>query len=224
MAKLTHQDIPKLRAEIEACRDEMNWLNVAQVPQDELKERATNSCRELAARFDAPRSLGMFANPGAGFFELISMFRTNARVVIHGMPNESSVTSANSDDVGPMIACVMGDSLVQRMHAEIDHLDYRPGPPTIERPARLAELKATLRTLEQQEEALICQAEEAGVCIARRGDADPAVILAFDPNGKTTDAGMARTTGQRRAWDATDSDTPVATDASMPTSSDEAVS
>jgi hypothetical protein len=83
-----------------------------------------------------------------------------------------------------MLAWVMGDALVQRMHAEIDRLDYRPGPPLAERPARLAELKAALRKIEQQEEELICRAEDTGVIIPRRHDADPGVVLGFDPKGQ----------------------------------------
>lgn len=221
MAKPTHQDISKLRAEIEQCHDEINWLNVAQVPQDELKERVTNACRELAERFDAPRHLGMLANPGAGLVESMAMFRTSARVVIHSRPNESSVAPANSDDVGPMIAWIMGNALVQRMHAEIDSLDYRPGPPTLERPARHAELKTMLRTLEQQEETIICQSEQAGVFMPRRPDADPAVILAYDPDGKTTDYGMARTAARRAAYDGDAPDPTMATEASISASSAE---
>jgi hypothetical protein len=67
-----------------------------------------------------------------------------------------------------------------------------------ERPALLAQLKTTLRTLEQQEEAIICRAEELGDYIPRRDNADPAVVLAYDPEGKTNDPKIARGAGMFR--------------------------
>lgn len=190
MAKPTHQEIAKLRADIEQCRDEINWLIEAPITKGELKSRAKECCKTLADKFDAPRHMGSLANPSAGLFEMQAMFRTSARVFI---PGKLDVTSADSEDVGPMLAWVMGETLVQRMHADIDCLDYRPGPPMAERPARLGELRATLRKLEQQEEALISRGEETGVFIPRRDDADPAVILAYDPDGKSLDAKIMRT-------------------------------
>lgn len=220
MTKST-QDIVKLRAEIERCREEIDWLKEAQIPKDELKSRAEENCQALAEQFDAARHLGVLANPNAGFMEVQAMFRTTARVFVLG---QLDVTSADSNDVGPMLAWAMGEALVQRMHAKIDRLDYRPGPPMAERPARLAELKMTMRTLEQQEEALICRGEETGVYIPRRADADPEVILAYDPNGKTTDPQMARTERTSAALHSEVLGDDVPTEASIPMSSTASVS
>lgn len=212
MTKST-QDIAKLRAEIERCREEIDWLKEAPVTKDELKSRAREYYQVLADRFDAPRRLGQLANPAAGIVEVDAMFRISAKVFIHG---QLDVTSADSNDAGPMLAWVMGETLVQRMHAEIDRLDYRPGPPMAERPARLAALKATLRALEQQEEALILRTEETSVYIPRRTDADPAVILAYDPDCETTDYGMARSAKRRAAWEGDAAEPDMATEASAP--------
>lgn len=179
------QEIAKLRLEIDRLREEIEWVSIAFVPPDELKARATKHCQVMVQEFDAARRLMSLAHPNAGGAEMQEMFRLRSRVAIVSDRSEQvAVSGVNIDGAGPMLAWVMGDALVQRMHAEIDRLDYRPGPPLAERPARLAELKAALRKLEQQEEELICRAADTGIIIPRRHDADPEVILGFDPKGQ----------------------------------------
>lgn len=179
------QEVAKLRIEIDRLREEIEWVNTGLVPPDELKARATKHCQAMERKFDVARRLMSLAHPNAGGAEMQAMFQLHSRVVIVGGQSEqATVTGVNIDGAGPMLAWVMGDALVQRMHAEIDHLDYRPGPPLVERAVRLAELKAALRKFEQQEEALICGAEDTGIIIPRRLDADPAVILGYDPKGQ----------------------------------------
>lgn len=189
MTKSPQQEVEKIRAEIERARDEIGWLNDAPIPHDELKIRATEGCQAMAAKFEAQRYLGSLASPGGGPMNVLHMFSTSASVAVRG---GLDVQPVNIDGIGPMLAWAMGDSLVQHLHAKIDRLDYRPGPPLTERPARLAALKAELRTLEQREEALICQAEQSGVVIPRRPDADPTVILGFNPDGEMSGAAGPR--------------------------------
>lgn len=181
-----YQEVSKLRIEIDRLRDEIEWVNTGLVPPDELKARATKHCQAMAQRFDAARRLMSLAHPQAGGAEMQTMFRASSSVFVGG----ASVTSVNIDEIGPMLAWSLGDTLVQSMCEEIDRIDYRPGPPMAERPARLAELKTALRKLEQQEEAIICGAEDAGIIIPRRPDADPAVILSYDPKGKMAEDRM----------------------------------
>lgn len=188
------QEVAKLRIEIDRLRDEIEWVDMALVPPDELKARATKHYQAMAQEFDAASRLMSLAHPNSGGAEMQAMFRLHSRVFIGGAKIDShgdnnafiqpTVSGVNIDGAGPMLAWLMGDALVQRMHAEIDRLDYRPGPPMAERPARVAELKTALRKLEQQEEALICGAEDAGIMIPRRVDADPAVILGYDQKGQ----------------------------------------
>lgn len=179
------QEVAKLRIEIDRLREEIEWTSTALVPPDELKARATKHCQAMVQKFDAARRLMSLAHPSAGGAEMQAMFRLHSRVLVGGIRDEQPIVSAvNIDGAGPMLAWVMGDTLTQRMHAEIDCLDYRPGPPLAERAARLAELKAALRKFEQQEEELICRAEDTGVIIPRRLDADPEVILDYDTKGQ----------------------------------------
>lgn len=220
MTTSIHHELARLRTDIERTRDEIDWLNVAQVPKDELKARIVESCKALAEQFNGPSRLGFLTHPAAGPMEMQAMFRTSTRVFIHGGPD---VTSADFD-VGPMLAWAMGDTLIKRLHAEVDCFDYRPGPPMAERPARLGELKAAMRALEQQEEALICRGEESGVYVPRRADADPAVVLAYEPDGKTYDPAAARAAGIRAAWDGDASESAMAIKASVPSPATEPAS
>lgn len=189
------QEVAKLRIEIDRLRDEIEWVNTAFVPPDELKARATKHCQAMTQEFDATRRLMSLAHPHAGGVEMQAMFKLHSSVFIGGGRVEQhgdnktalvapTVSGATIDGAGQMLAWLMGEALAQRMCEEIDRLDYRPGPPMAERPARLSEMKAALQKLEQQEEALICGAEDAGIIIPRRLDADPAVILGYDPKGQ----------------------------------------
>lgn len=181
-----YQEVSKLRTEIDRLRDEIEWVSTGFVPPEELKARATKHCQAMAQEFDAARRLMSLSYPQAGSAEMQAMFRASPSVFVGG----ASVVSVNIDEIGPMLAWSMGDTLTQRMHAEIDRLDYRPGPPMAERPALLAGLKAELRKLEQQEEKAICGAEGDGIIIPRRPDADPAVILNYDPKGQMAEDRM----------------------------------
>lgn len=176
------QDVDKLRPEIARICDEIDWIAEAPVPRDELKARAAKGCHELAAKFEAARYLGALAKPTGS---MGGMFAATANVFTRG--GGAEVSLARIDDIGPMLAWMAGDALIERMHASIDAMDYRPGPPLAERPARLAKLQAELRELEMKEEALIVAAEEAGMLIARRPDASPEVVLGFDPAGDMID-------------------------------------
>lgn len=179
MAKSTpHEEAEKIRIQIQNVGDEIAWLASAPVPKEELKVRATEACRALAATFlEDGNPMRRLALPKPD--SLLSLLKINASTFHRG-----EVVSTTAVEVGPIIAWCLGDILTQRMHAEIDSLDYQAGPPMADRPARLAKLKADLRRLEGQEEALICKAEAEGISIQRRSDADPAVVLNYDPDGE----------------------------------------
>ncbi|MDO9010779.1 MAG: hypothetical protein Q7U78_03070 [Gallionella sp.] len=178
-----YQEVSKLRVEIDHLRDEIEWVTTGFVPPDELKARATKHCQAMAQEFNAARRLMSLAHPQSGGEEMKAMFRASSNVFVGGIP----MACVNIDEIGPMLAWSLGDALSQRMCAEIDCLDYRPGPPTAERPARLIDLKAALKKLEQQEEKVICDAEKGGIIIPRRHDANPAVILNYDPDSKMSE-------------------------------------
>lgn len=78
---------------------------------------------------------------------------------------------------------LFGDELLAKVLKQIDELDYTAGPASEDRPAMLKKLKGTLRDLGMREESLICEAEERGIFIPRRADADPAVVLGYTADG-----------------------------------------
>jgi len=202
------QEITKLRAEIDRLGDEIEWISNSPVPPDEIKARASQYLRELSQQYEAGLGLMRLANPQAGITEVRNMLvheanvfvpggadhsvkiaagsigdaRSEQQVTIPGMP--PTRLTVNSDGIAPIIAWYMGEAMEQRMHAEIDRLNYRAGPPLSERPALLAGLKVDLRKLEEKEEGLICCAEDEGIIIPRRVDADPAVVLGYDHKGE----------------------------------------
>ena len=85
--------------------------------------------------------------------------------------------------IAPQLIWLFGDTIKKVFLAKVDAMDYVPGLPLTERTTRREQLTTQLRTLEEKEEELICEAELAHLPIYRRADADPAVVLAYDPDG-----------------------------------------
>ncbi|MBD5805342.1 hypothetical protein AZOA_47950 [Azoarcus sp. Aa7] len=173
MSTKLHTDVEKIRAEIARVRDELEWLESARIPRDELKARATERIRAAAERFDGDLALHQMAYPQGSRAELLTV----------AVP--ASQGTVKNVELAPLLSWLMGvDTLIGLVHGRIDAMDYRPGPPLAERPARLAELRTELRALEEREEATIVRAEADGVLIPRRIDADPEAVLGYKPNGE----------------------------------------
>ena len=190
MAKTTlHQDVDQVRDEIEPVREELQWLASSSVPRDELKARITAAVGVERRNADSGRVLRSLASPTSDAYSatFADMFKVQTKATFLG-GDKPDILPAEVP-LSPMLAWLLGDELTKNLHAKVDALEYTPGPPMAERPARRAQLLATLRQLEEKEEALICTGEAAGLWIARRGDADPAVVLGYDPKGSMTEAG-----------------------------------
>jgi len=71
----------------------------------------------------------------------------------------------------PMIRAVRLEAIQREISGRL------PGLPQDERAARLKEINQQLLALEMSEEAMIEEAEAAGIRIARRVDANPRVVL-----------------------------------------------
>lgn len=188
MSKTLIDGVNAIRAEIASVSAEIEWVQDSMLPPDEIKAGVSASCKALSQAHDFP--LGRLASPGAGMLELAEMLTAQATALNFGA-GEGRHTSV-SVALGGILAALFGDDLVKRLHKKVDDLDYVPGPPSRDRPEALKKLRATLHGLEAREEAMICQAEEIGLLIPRRSDADPAVILGYDPNGQTPDIGPRR--------------------------------
>ena len=66
-------------------------------------------------------------------------------------------------------------TLVDAVTEESKH--YPPGIPILERPALIQDLQAKIHALEIEEEALILEAESAGIALYRRPDVNPKLVL-----------------------------------------------
>lgn len=174
-------EIGKLRTEISVTQSEIEWLHEAPISKEELKARTASVIRMLGERFEINRSLLGIAYAQADPNSLGDAFIVRSRVAI--LDGGAQARTAESGDIGPMLAWMFGDVLLTRLREQIDSLDYVAGPELVDRAPRLAELKKALRALEQREEALICRAENEGTFIPRRTDADPKVVLAYNPDG-----------------------------------------
>lgn len=188
MAKTTlHQGVESVRDEIAMLLEELRWLDTALVPPDELKARITEAVAAEQRSAGTNGTLRSLATPTKDKFHtgtFGSMFAVETKATYLGtgpaiMPVKVEIAS--------VLAWLLGDELTKNLHAKVDALQYTPGPPMAERPKCRAELLAALRLLEEKEEALICTGEEAGLLIARRSDADPAVVLGYDPKGSMTE-------------------------------------
>lgn len=172
------EKVQKLRADVAATQEELEWLGDAAVPKSDLKAA-------LAAAVS--RDLG---DEGAGLLHQIASGDPRAsgeaaaqllklQAFTRREPHAAGI-SAVSIDLAPLLGLLLGkEAIIAALNQRVDALSYTAGPPAAERPAKRDKLRAELRRLEIAEEALIVASEDAGEPIARRADADPAVVLEY---------------------------------------------
>jgi hypothetical protein len=175
-------EVDALRVEISGVIDEIAWTTDAPLPPEEVKQRLATIAKALVQKFDF--NLLRMTNPDTGARELSEIFTLHHSVPFHGA---GAGVASLQIDLSAILLAVGGDDLIKRMAKHVDNLDYVPGPPSKDRAGVIVKLRDALHDLEQREERLICEAEAAGVYIARRDDADPAIVLSFDPVGQIDD-------------------------------------
>lgn len=183
MSKTLIDGISAIRAEIDSVTAEVEWVQDSMLPPDEVKARVSASCKVLSQAHGL--SLARLANPDAGMPELAEMLTALGNTQVFGGGEGRHVSV--SVPLGGILAALLGDALVKKLHEGIDSLDYCPGPTSGDRPMALKGLRETLRGLEIREEAMICEAEEIGMFIPRRAEADPAIILGYTADGAQKD-------------------------------------
>lgn len=188
MSKTLIDGVSAIRVEIDSVTAEIEWVQDSMLPPDEIKAGVLASCKALSQSHDFP--LARLANPAAGMIDLVELLTVQATTRVFGEGEGRHISV--SVPLGGVLMALLGDEVVKKLHKKIDELDYVPGPPSRERPEALKKLRCALRALEVREEVMICQAEEIGLLIPRRAEADPAVILGYDPNGQSPDIGPRR--------------------------------
>lgn len=161
------RDLTDLRHRILDVKSEISWLVSAPPPKDELHERISSGIDYAASQFDFSALAGELLHRG----KMGDLFKITAHsAVINGMVSLSF-------DMSPLLCRLFSDEIKNWLSTELNILNYEPGPPTVERPALIDAIRDRLHTLETEEEALISDAEKAGLDVARRTDADPGIIL-----------------------------------------------
>jgi hypothetical protein len=153
-------ELAKLRERIAALKQQQADLERHPLPQSIAYERIDRFIAEL--REDRYRAL-----PGGGDF---------------AWPEYRTPTMANGmvGSIDSMFAALLGDTLRDALRAKVDAF-YRQVPEGLsdaDRAARAEELASTLFDAECAEEQLIVAAEESGLRLQRRGDADPRAMIA----------------------------------------------
>lgn len=174
MAATLREQVDALRQEINAAKEELEWVDSSLLPKEEVKEKIKAELNKVNVK-DFDYKLGHQLHPGTNTFsELFAI----------GLPAHTSTLQPSTVNILPALVWLFGvDQIAERIDARIDARDYSPGPAIASRPAKVKNLTAALNKLERKEEALIEQAEASSVQIGRREDADPAAVLDFDPAG-----------------------------------------
>lgn len=192
------QKITKLREQIQQVKEELKWLDESPVTLEEYKARVAEWVTIMSNNAqDFDNSLAALRRPNAAAHKS-SMLKVSTRVHV---PGGTHPTIAPLDiSLASPLAWLFADQIKQALLAKVDAMDYVPGLPMAERPARRKQLLQNLRVLEEKEEALICESEEANAPVYRRGDADPAVVLAYDKDSEMAEGvRQVYVSGQRPA-------------------------
>ena len=175
------QKINKLREEIQQVNEELKWLKESPITKEEFKARVVDWVQIAANNADdAERRLTYLRHPDASAHRS-AMLEISTRAHIPGGTHPTVAPVEFS--IAPQLTWLFGEQIKQTLLAKIDAMDYVPGLPLAERPARRQQLLQNRRVLEEKEEALICESEEANAPVYRRAEADPAVVLAYDKDG-----------------------------------------
>lgn len=161
--------IHTLREQIVATKNDIESIACAPLPAAEAERNLVEHVEQLGAAYDPSGLLVDYAREPAPSFD----------VVLGMLP-------AAHDDPRirvAFLAAILRDALLAqwlpRLRARYEH---DPGLaqaiPLAERPTRLRRLHERLRSLELDEERAVLGAEQQGIAVDRREDADPAVVFA----------------------------------------------
>lgn len=166
-------ELASLRHQIEVLREQRARVETAPLSASETRQRIHKLLDAERQDFERRLAYGLSAaaRPGARIadVDLLTLTCRSER------DPDAGVTKQRADLAG-LITFLMGDELRSRLDPVIDAL-ADGGISSSERSERIAEIDAKIHAAETREEELIDEAERAGMQIARRADADPAVVL-----------------------------------------------
>lgn len=161
-----------LRERIESLKVEREGLQRGYLPKPECIERTHQMVDSYAGRFEAQgveyhlseqlRPCGAPGHSGLFKYEINSVSGFDYRQTL---------------DLGGLLCFCMGDTIKAKLAETIKAMEFDEGPPAAERPELIKALDKQILDLERKEEALIREAEAAGIKLLRHPDANPAVVL-----------------------------------------------
>ena len=145
-----------LQSEIKKAGDAIVEVEKARLPLEDTRARLIRAAESASYR-----------SPSDYFFEGFQNQRSDG-AQFDGAPSWSQ------------IFYVFGiEKTVDRIVDRLKAADHPVGLPAAKRPAAVLQLRAKLAALQNAEEIETLRLEDAGLIILRRGDADPAVVLAI---------------------------------------------
>lgn len=161
-------EIDRVRSAIQATRHELADLADAPLPASEAKQHATAAIAHMAQSFNLPALARAFTSPDRGTHAPDTVFR------------HANVLDIRNEHAGlALLAVALPDALEKALHRSIDEQIGDAGVSATERAQRVEVLEQRLFELGCEEERLVCQAEDNGLTVYRRADADPACVLGF---------------------------------------------
>jgi len=158
--------IKHVQTDITAEQAMLQSISNTPPPKDELKRQAREYVQGLAQR-GRPRITVRGQSNIYGKEGLQFQFQDP---LSHGGGGRSSL---------PYIAWLHEPAFVAALEKEIDLLALPPGMPAEKKEKELAAINASLLQLERHEERLVTLAEEQGMDVLRRPDADPRAVLSI---------------------------------------------
>lgn len=170
------QMVSAVRADIVRVKEQIEWTDKASIPCDEARAWVDEEVERLAIDGDFIRMVAAQAvMPRNRRFMSLREVLAGQEFLRNLNPLDRTVS---------ILASIFKEELKANLLEGLDSHEYEAGLPQRERPQRLSELKADLFELECREEALIEDADKRGIEILRRADADPVVVLAYNPDGE----------------------------------------
>ena len=161
------QRIDDLRIKIHKARLDINRVEHASLTKAEAIKRLDAWIDHQANDYNAQGAVANFIRvDSGGFSDGLTVFSSD---------------DGQETELAPLLCFLMGDMVRASMIRAFDMFDFSNSLKNTERTKMMAEMEKAIITLEKREEAMITQAEADGIQIDRRSDANPAVVLEWQP-------------------------------------------
>ncbi|MGE0082451.1 MAG: hypothetical protein AB7U81_14260 [Thiohalomonadaceae bacterium] len=160
-------ELERVRSQIADLKARRDQVANARLPKAEVLARLNEFVDSEAAGFDAAwHFVNPASSPDARMIDI-----TGFEIGVSGEGHHRAA------DAGGLLCWLMGDVVKKRLAELVNAADFSDAVPADKRAGMLRDLDEQIHALEIQEEALITDADAAGIELARRADCDPAIVL-----------------------------------------------